>query len=1555
MDSLRLGKYPAIHCGPAAVWQPLVPTKENAFNPCFIALLFFLVAAFFGTLFGLALWRLRKQPPYGSMAPKSTGLRHWVRLNAVLLQALLYAYATALVSIHERFADAKLAAFGAQTLVILLLALPLHFQETTRSPMPHDSLICYWLVLTLVQMVLLYQDYATEWVLLRSENAVALEVLLVVNSVALVYLESSRSQWKPSHELTLHYKTTEALADELQRPTFFERITFTWVNDLIMTAYNNGTIAHTDIPQSPETGYATSAERATARFDKFWKKQARGGHKLAKTLVFAFGPATLIALAYELAEGLLDFVQPQLLRLFIVFFNERLASSSEPLIRGISIAFLMFALTILKTSLFNRYVLKMTDASLGTRGALTSVIYRKSIRLSSESKAEKSPGDIVNLMSVDVNRVLDLCQNLNTIVVAPVQLVLCIMSLWGLFGPSTLAGLAVILLVIPLNTYIFRVLKRLNKTQMKIKDERSRFTNEILTSIRSLKLYAWEEPMLAKLLDIRNNKELRNVMKIRAINQVGMLLLFTMPFLVSFATFGTFALTQDTPLTADIIFPGLALLNILSYPIMAIPNVMTSFLEASISVGRINKFLAVSEANESFARRLPALDKPGAETVRVEKCSFAWSRVKTVSEVSEDTEFVLQNAFTLRDISLSARNGELLSVVGRVGAGKSSLLAALVGQLDTIGNEGVSRVSIAGTIAYCAQTPWIMNASVRENIVFGHRFDSAYYELTIEACQLAQDLEILPDGDETQVGEKGISLSGGQKARLSLARAVYARADVYLLDDILSAVDSHVGKQITERVLSKNGVLGGKSIILATNSIQVLKHSDAIYLLEDGKVTESGDYETANDRLRSPKLHALIEEFGRDGEGTESTIASAVGLKSGLELALVEDSSDNGASSETGALKDVFSETEAPKDVSSEPEALKGLPTEAEAFEDLPLVARRASIETFNWDPIAKALPNLRTARTTETSAQGKVKKAVYYRYAKACSVPGIVVWVVFMVTGMCAYVFADYWLKHWAEKNSETGSNKDALRYIAVYAAFGLTSSLFSFVRSLLIWLYLAINGSRYVHDLMARRILRAPMSFFERTPVGRIMNRFTNDVSKLDDTLPRVFRMFFTRLGDTAVTFAVIGVAMPKFLVVVAGLVVVYYYYQNFFVSISRELKRLVSVARSPIYAHLQELLNGVDTIAAYNQEARFRFINTANVNFYSQSLVMTRSTNRWLAVRLQFIGSLVIWSTAMLLVYSLTTEKPLGGAMVGFLMSYALTVTNSLSFLIRNSAEVESNIVAAERCLEYCDLEVEEDESAVFAKPPVAWPQKGDITFNSYSTRYRENLDLVLKDVSLDIKAGEKIGVVGRTGAGKSSLALALFRIIPPASGNIVIDGYNTVNLQLYDLRRNLSIIPQDSQLFEGLIRQNLDPFDYYKDHELWRVLELAHLKAFILGLESDSDDKLMCKVSAGGSNFSSGQRQLMCLARALLSPSRILVLDEATAAVDVQTDKIIQETIRSELKDKTIITIAHRLDTVMDSDRILVLEEGAVREFDSPQKLLEDENSMFSHFCKQGGYA
>lgn len=1298
------------------------------------------------------------------------------------------------------------------------------------------------------------------------------------------------------------------------------------MNDIIVSAYENRTITELDLPNSP-TKLSTAASTEAVR--RNWEHNS----SLVWALMKAFGPIAIAAFGFELGDRVLNFVQPQLLRLLIQFFNEKIDDTEVPIMKGMLISFLMFLVTIIQTTLYNQYLIKILGVGLGCRSSLTSLIFQKSLKLSSESKLNASTGDIINLMTVDINRIQEVSQNLSTLILAPMELVLCVISLWSLLGKSTISGIFTMVLLIPMNSIVVRYIRRMNKVQMKLKDSRSRIINEILSSMKSIKLYAWEAPMLSKLFESRNNKELKNVKKIRIVNQLGSLVWNIIPFLVSFATFTTFAITQSKPLTSDLVFPALALLNLLSSPLLALPMVINSIVEASVAMERVKSFLLSSEIDEYLIEKLPRRQRLGEEAVRVESTSFLWEKP------NDDWNDESSNLrYALRNINFTVNKGELSCIVGKVGSGKSSFLSALLGQLDAINSvdsRSIPSIKLHGTVAYCSQSPWIMNASVKENITFGCRFDNKFYQRTLDACQLLPDLEILPDGDETQVGEKGISLSGGQKARLALARAVYARADVYLLDDILSAVDSHVGKKIIQNVLSKpDGLLATKTIILATNSIPVLNYSNYIYLFENGIMIEKGTFEEAQDTTANPKLFELIKEFGNvtDSEtSSELSSTNAIDKSKDLKDSFISESRSN-----------EFLQSESTPDPGS-------MLQRTETHQSLD----NASIASFDWNPLKKLLPNLRTAQTNEVSAKGKVKWDVYIGYAKACSLSGVCIWLTLLISATVASVSANYWLKHWAEQNSRSGTNSNAWKFISVYAIFGLSSSLLSFIRGIVMWTYLAICGSKAIHDLMAKRVLRAPMSFFERTPVGRIMNRFTNDINKVDDTLPRVFSIFFASSVRTIFTLGIVGYAMPLFLLVILALLFVYGYYQRFYVSISRELKRLVSVSRSPIYAHLQESLNGVDTIRAYRQIDRFQFINNANIDLNLKSLYMLRSINRWLSTRLQFIGSMVILSASLLSIYSLTTSKPLSAGMAGFVMSYALQVTDSLNWVVRMSAEVESNIVSVERCFEYCELPVEEKENHIFIKPPSKWPADGSVKFQGYSTRYRDNLDLILKDITLDIKPNEKIGIVGRTGAGKSTLALALFRIIEPASGYISIDGQNTSDLALYDLRHNLSIIPQDSQAFEGTIRQNLDPLEKHTDDELWETLELAHLKKHVSQLDNDEVDKLNCKVTEGGSNFSSGQRQLMCLARALLNTSKVLILDEATAAVDVQTDKIIQETIRKYFKNKTIITIAHRLDTVMDSDRILALDQGQVKEFDTPSNLLQDPDSIFYSLCKQSG--
>ncbi|CAK9437436.1 uncharacterized protein LODBEIA_P18140 [Lodderomyces beijingensis] len=1542
--------YPELRCGAQSLLEPMAPNKDNAFNPCFLTATLALSSFVFAISGSLALVGLLRSPKFGSSlsllssSPRSTGWWHYFRSAAVLVEVVVFAYVSSFISIHERFADQKLVAFGITNLLLVFIILPLHALEPSRAPVQQSVLLIWWPIFTLFMMALYFQDNYTDWVVIQSVKSIkSVELFLILDAVAIFYMEYFR--WRPSAELITAFKQRGDEA-KLRKPNVIEEITFTWMNELIMNSYRNKTVTSTELPDSPEK---VSTEYSADILKKYW----RGGN-LVLALLKAFGVGLLVSFGYEMLGKLLNYTKPQLLRFLILYFS----IDNPPALQGLLICFAMFVNLIVQTSLNNKYMLKNLENGLDVRSSLISLMYQKSLVLSSEAKLKTSSGDIINLMSVDINRIQSMLQNLSILVLAPFDIILCLVSLWPLLGKSTLAGVTVMAVLIPVNAVLVRYSRRLNKKQMKLKDARTRIINEILTSIKSIKLYAWEKPMLGKLNEARNDKELKNMVYIRLVSVASNFVWYIIPILVSLLSFGCFALTQDIPLTPDIVFPALSLLNLLSSPLYELPAVITSVIEAQVAIDRVCDFLKCEELDESFFRRLPRTSNVsvGKVVVEVKNASFYWTRKSYLDEEQQQQSSSSQNIeagegdkfHALRNVNFSVNKGDLACVVGKVGSGKTSLLYALLGQMivtrgsakgDGDGDESPPpSVEINGSIAYCSQQPWIMNASVKENILFGCRFDPEFYEKTIDACQLKPDLEILPDGDDTQVGEKGVSLSGGQKARLALARAVYARADIYLMDDVLSAVDSHVGKQIIEKVLSRGGLLGSKTIIMCTNSVSVLNYSSSISLIDEGVFVETAKYLDVDEK-HHPKLFNLIKNHSKDTNGPDLVASSPSNTTASdsSSPSLYEDKTPQ----ETAPAIATTTTTTRQKNGSS---------------------SRRASIETFHWNPLQKLLPNLKTGQMQEESQKGKVKWSVYFAYFKACSSTGIVVWMAVLVLGIALSVGGNYWLKYWTEQNSESGSNNNVWNFLLIYAAFGVGSTIANVLRTGILSLWLGLNASRKIHDSMAVQIMRAPMGFFERTPVGRIMNRFTSDINKIDSGIPFVLQMFVVTITRTVFTLLVISLAIPAYALVILFLSAIYVYYEIYYVSISRELKRLVSVSRSPIYAHLGESLNGIDTIRAYDQKERFDYIMNKVVDFNLKSVYMLTSINRWLNFRLQFVGGLGVLAASLMSVFSLKTSHPLSASMVGFIMTYALQVTGSLRAVVRASAEVESSIVAVERCLEYLELDEEEaKEDPTRLVPPLNWPHNGAIEFANFSTRYRKNLDLVLKDINLSIAKHTKVGVVGRTGSGKSSLALSIFRIIEPVEGKIAIDDINTSAMSLYDLRHRLSIIPQDSQLFEGTVRQNLDPFNYYTDAEVWRALELAHLKDHVLKMKSNDDttddsDKLLNKVSESGSNFSSGQRQLMSLARVLLKmqDANVLVLDEATSSVDYETDRIIQETIRTEFKDKTIITIAHRLETVMDNDCIIGLDRGELVEFDTPQNLIDSKEGVFYELCRQGGY-
>lgn len=1384
--------------------------------------------------------------------------------------------------------------------ISLLVSLVFSYIEFFKTYVGQTPLIIFWFFSTAIGFLRVVNSSLRHY---PSTDAFLFSAF-AVNSLLIFILEVS---FAPK----LNLETTEGYSI-YDYSNIFSKLTFTWMTPLMRKGYQKF-LLQSDLPPLPNS---LKSKLLSSVLDKNWIFESNNSDNpsLFRALVKSFGGPFFVGAIFKFIQDCIAFTQPQLLKRLIIFVHDYHDDPSIPLTRGFMIVMSMFSLSVIQTASLHQYFERVYDTSIKVKSSMTALVYQKSLNLSIEAKKAKTTGDIVNLMSVDTQRLQDVCQNLQLIWSGPFQITLCLISLYNLLGNAMWVGVGILVITVPLNTRLFRFQKKLQKDQMKVKDERTGLISEILNNIKSLKLYAWETPYKEKLTYVRNEKELKNLKKI-GIFQAGNQFIFnSTPFMVSCSTFAMFIiLYKGTPLTTDLVFTALALFNLLGFPLMALPLTIGNIIESQVALSRLTEFLCSDEIEDDVINRYPAAKSVGDVSVKVEGADFLWSR--------EPYKTALVN------INYTAYKGQLSCVLGKVGSGKSALIQALLGSLHR--TNGIA--SIAGSIAYVPQTAWIMNGTIKENILFGCKFDPDFYQKTIHACALSQDLEILPDGDETQVGEKGISMSGGQKARLSLARAVYARADVYLLDDVLSAVDEHVGKHISNNVLGPNGLLKNKCRILATNSMAVFKFSNHLTMMADGRIVEEGTY---SDLLLSKKktslLYKLIKEYGRKDSThsenkTEEQVSEPVSeLSSAMAMS---------ATPSTDVLLDEV------KDVKGD--------------------FRKAELEDFRID-IQNQEKVQENAGRSETHEQGKVDWNVYITYAKACGVGHVLLLIVFIVTAMALSVTSNVWLKHWSEINTAVGANPEPWKYLSIYFLFCISAVFCTMCQSLVQWLLCSISGSKYLHEIMLNSVLRAPMQFFETTPIGRILNRFSNDIYKIDETLFRVFSMFFSNSIRVLFTILIIIYSTWQFIFFVVPMFFIYRYYQKYYLYTSRELKRLESVSKSPIYAHFQETLTGVSVIKAYDQAQRFSFLNQYKMDVNMSAYHPSVTANRWLAVRLEFLGSFIILGSSGLLILTLRTGKVTPG-LVGLSVSYALQVTQALNWIVRMTVDIESNIVSVERVMEYAALPHEAPEVIDDKRPSTNWPFNGEIQFKNYSTRYRSDLDLVLRDINLSVKKKEKIGIVGRTGAGKSSLTLAIFRIIEAVGGHIEIDDVNTSMIGLYDLRSKLSIIPQDSQIFRGTIRSNLDPVDQYNDDDLWEALSLSHLKEHVQRMYEEYENKeeigfngLLVPISEGGSNLSAGQRQLMCLARALTKKNcKVLILDEATANVDVDTDSIVQQTIRSAFEDRTILTIAHRLNTIIDSDRIIVLEQGRVKEFDTPANLLKNTDSIFFSLCEEGG--
>ncbi|XP_058061275.1 multidrug resistance-associated protein 1-like [Anopheles bellator] len=1200
------------------------------------------------------------------------------------------------------------------------------------------------------------------------------------------------------------------------------------------------------------------------------------------SMVRAYGAPFWFAGMIQLAISGLQFASPYLMQEMMAVI-----ALDGPVWKGLLLMFALFASSLLLALMNGQYFYNTFLTGFRIRTGLVSAIYRKALRISSAAKKDTTVGEIVNLMAVDAQRFFELTSYLHILWSGLLIIGLCVYLLYDILGAAVFAGLGVMILITPVSGVIATKMRDAQVAQMKIKDDRVKKMNEILGGIKVLKLYAWEPSFQDNILTVRNEEI--GILKRMAYYGAGIYFTFTIaPFLVTLVSFAVYVLVdEENILDPQTAFVSLALFNILRFPLGMLPMMVTFSMQAWVSVKRIDKFLNSAELDPNNVTHAKS-----DEALTIKDGTFSWG---------DETP-------TLKNINLSLRKSQLSAIVGTVGTGKSSLISALLGEMEKMGGT----VNTDGTIAYVPQQAWIQNATLKDNILFGKPFDQKKYDKVIESCALVPDLAMLPGGDSTEIGEKGINLSGGQKQRVALARAVYADAEIYLFDDPLSAVDAHVGKHIFEQVIGPTGMLVGRSRLLVTHGISYLPFVENIFVIKDGEISESGSYQQLLDQKGA--FSEFLTQHIQEMDETDDE-----------EIKLIQES-----------IKDEATQKIVERTLSVRSSGSNGSRKKKR-------ISRQESRASSNKE--APMIQNLDKATLIEKeeSATGAVTWLVYKKYISAIGFQFGFWSVVFSIINQGSGIYSSMWLTDWSEDPEAITDTSVRDMYLGVYGALGGVQSIALFIGSVLLALG-CLKAAKESHEKLLDSSMRMPMSFFDTTPLGRIINRFSKDVDVVDNILPATIRAWLLMLFSVIGVFVVIGISTPVFLAIVPPLMVIYYFVQRFYIETSRQLKRLESVTRSPIYSHFGESIGGQSTIRAYGQQERFTQESEHRVDYNQLVTYPTILANRWLGVRLELIGSLVILFAAL---FAILARDSIGQATVGLSISYALQISNVLSFLVRMTAEVETNIVAIERLEEYTVLQREADwQKGTVDK---AWPAEGKVEFKDYQIRYRDGLDLVIRGISLNVTGGEKIGIVGRTGAGKSSLTLGLFRIVEAAGGQIVIDGLDISSMGLHQLRSRLTIIPQDPVLFSGTLRANVDPFKSYSDDQVWKALELSHLKTFVKGLAAGLDHE----IAENGENLSVGQRQLICLARAILRKTKVLILDEATAAVDLETDDLIQKTIRTEFADCTILTIAHRLNTILDSDRVLVLDAGLVAECDTPQNLLANKDTIFHSMAKNAG--
>lgn len=1285
-------------------------------------------------------------------------------------------------------------------------------------------------------------------------------------------------KYYPSLQNLKPIRFTSTGSNPMDNASFLSFSTFAWMTPIMWSIFRKKLDVNSIAPSPSE-----SSNISTERLNRLWEEEvARVGPDKASLIrvVMRFQKTRLLISCFVGAFAMIAaFLGPAVLVYEILNYINHFDGGS--VVYGVGLAISLFFTEFCKAFFISVHWAINLRTAVRLKGAFSSLAFEKTLSLRVNS--DLTMGEMINVVTSDGHRIFEAVLLGGFLIVSPVLFISCVAYACYILGYTALAGVLTYILFIPIQIIIGKSIQKIRWRAIKTTDSRVRKMNEILTSIKLIKMYAWEDAFEKKVAGIRKKEKelLRNASYFENVNISVTTIVPTIATIITFLVHTSLGL----PLTSSTAFGTIAIFNALRFSLALLPLCIRAMALAAVAVKRLQKILLLKNPEPYLVQ-----GKDPDSAIVMDNATLFWVRPE------DEAKPILKN------ISFTLSKGKLLGVCGNVGSGKTSLISAILEQMYLHKGSVVAN----GTFAYVSQQAWIFHGTVKENILMGQPFDQNKYDIVLDVCGLCEDLKILPYGDQTEIGERGLNMSGGQKQRISLARAVYSNRDIFLLDDPLSAVDAHVGKHIFEECIKK--ALQGKSIILITHQLQYLEFCDSVLLLDNGEVAESGHHQDlmkANMRYAQLINNYQMEE-SKDEEEQEEKPAQVHVHKGSIDRSRA----DSGIINPAFDMSDENDGTVSEKSVSNEDQLV-----------------------------------------SQEISEQGSISWTTYYRYIQANGgvfVSFLVLLVFVLLVGSTA--FSNWWLSHWLGQGNGTNvtsSNSGSITdnphlhfYQLIYGIMVLVMLLLALIKCF-IFTNVTISAACKYHNKMYRKIMACPMSFFDTTPTGRILNRFAKDQEEVDTVLPSNTDPFIQYALLVCFTLIIIASIFPWVLLAVLVIGVLFTIILFIFQGSIRQLKQMENISRSPCISLTTSALQGLSTIHAYNIKDShiqiFKLLTDENSNHY----FLFSAGTRWLSFWLDFMAATMTLLVALFVILSSNTLIPV--ALKGLAMSYTIQLTGMLQYCVRLATEVEARFSSVQRLQEYIwDCTSESPRRVENAQIPEDWPKTGAITFRDYKMRYRENTPIVLNGLNMSIRGEEKLGIVGRTGSGKSSLGVALFRLVEPTAGSICIDGVDISSIGLHDLRSKLSVIPQDPVLFIGTVRYNLDPFDEYSDDEIWAALEKTYMKNSILKL----DEMLHAPVLENGQNFSVGERQLMCMARALLRNSKIILLDEATASIDAETDALIQTTIKEAFQHCTMLTIAHRINTVVDSDRILVLDQGQVAEMDHPDVLQQRPDSLFS---------